>query len=112
MSALGPKNLRVYRFHPDGLDPVAVYVEEFSQKAGRMTVQCYARAWTAFWGSHDSDGLESFVASVSADYVADSLIWGLNGTIAPRVMNFERKYLLQIVGAIQAEFSKQAGGEA
>ncbi len=54
--------LRVHRFEAIGLDPITVYVEQFRPGAGRMTVQCYARAWTGFWGSHGAEApLEDFV---------------------------------------------------
>lgn len=114
MSALIPMELRVYRFHPVGIDPVAVYVEQFGQNSSRMTVQCYAQAWTAYWGSHGGNGLESFVVGCHPEYVADNLTWGNNGLMLKRHEKFNRDYLLRIVRAIQAEFSaiKAKGGAA
>lgn len=112
MRAFKPKSLRIYRFHPERLDPIAVYVEQFAPESSRMTVQCYARAWTAYWGSHGSKGLESFIVSCHPSYVADSLTWGTNGFITKRMEKRNRDYLVQIVQAIQAEFSKLSGGAA
>lgn len=114
MSALIPQDLRVYRFHPDGLDPIAVYVEQFRPESSRMTVQCYAQAWTAYWGSHGSKGVESFVVGCHADYVADNLQYGTSGLMLKAREKHQREYLLRIVRAIQAEFAihTKKGGAA
>lgn len=112
MSAFIPSDLRVYRFHPDGLDPIAVYVEQFGPASSRMTVQCYAQAWTAYWGSHGEKGLEAFVMSCHADYVVDGMTWGNGGLMLKSREKHHREYLLRIVRAIQAEFAKSTGGSA
>lgn len=108
MSALIPIDLRVYRFHPDNLDPIAVYVEQFGPASSRITVQCWARSWTAYWGSHGEAGVEQFVIGAHADYVAENLTWGLNGRILRRAEKNDFNYLLRIVRAIQNEFARAA----
>jgi hypothetical protein len=96
---------RVYRFEVIGLDPITVYVEQFRPGSGRMTVQCYARAWTGFWGSHGADAtLEDFVADCSDDYIADGLIWGTRGVILRKHEKTDEAYVQRIVRAIQAHF--------
>lgn len=99
-----PQDLRIYRFAPVGLDPVTVYVEQYRPGSSRMTVQCYAQAWTAFWGSHGHNPLEEFVCSAHAEYVADGLKWGNNGLILKRREKDSYTYLVRIVRAIQAHF--------
>lgn len=96
-----PLHSRTYRFHPERLDPVTVYVEQFTGTASRITVQCYARAWTAYWGSHGDNPVEQFVCQCNADYVADNLAWGWNGLLNKRIEKAEYAYLLRIVQAIQ-----------
>jgi hypothetical protein len=104
--------LRTYRLEAIGLDPIAVYVEQFRPGAARMTVQCYARAWTGFWGSHGAEApLESFVASCDAEYIADGLVWGTNDLILKRREKYNYTYVVRIVRAIQAHF-RQATKEA
>ena len=104
--------LRVYRFQKIGLDPITVYVEQFAPGVGRMTVQCYARAWTSFWGSHGKEApLELFVVACDAEYIADGLKWGLNGSILKRTEKSNDTYLVRIVEAIQGHF-RQAMREA
>lgn len=104
-----PQQLRVYRIEAIGIDPVTVYVEQFRPGAARMVVQCYARAWTGFWGSHGPEApLESFVASSAAEYIADGLVWGTNGQMLKRLEKDNHAYVTRIVRAIQAEFRKQS----
>lgn len=102
-----PESLRVYRFKPDGLDPVTVFVEQFGPTASRITVQCYAQAWTAFWGSHGEQTVEEFVCSCNAEYVTSNLKWGQNGLMLKTRQKDQWKYLLRIVEAIKIEFSKK-----
>lgn len=97
--------LRVHRFHPEHLDPVTVYVEEFRPGASRITVQCYAQAWTAYWGSHGQKSVERFVFFCHPEYVADNLQWGTNGLMLKRYEKLQREYLLRIVRAMQAHFA-------
>jgi hypothetical protein len=98
---------RVYRIEAVGLDPITIYVEQFRPGAGRMTVQCYARAWTSFWGSHGAEApLETFVASCDAEYIAGGLTWGLNSLILKRHEKTDSAYLVRIVRAIQEHFRR------
>lgn len=94
-----------YRIDPPGLDPVAVYVERFRPGASRITVQCHARAWTAFWGAHGEQPVEQFIIGADVDYVVDNLIWGISHVISRRGEDYERRYLKKIVAAIKVAFT-------
>jgi hypothetical protein len=76
-----------------------------------MTVQCYAQAWTAYWGSHGHDPIEEFVLTCNAEYIADGLKWGNSGLILKRREKDNFAYLVRIVRAIQEHF-RQALKEA
>lgn len=102
-----PTEVRTYRFTPLGLDPVFVYVEQYKPTAGRIIVQCYAQAWTAYWGAHGNDGLESFFASCNNEYLADNLLWGWGGAMLKNREKSNRAYLIRIIEAIKSEFAKE-----
>lgn len=106
MSSFSPLTVRVHRFHPAGLDPVTVYAEQYRVGASRITVQCYAQAWTAYWGSHGDCPVEQFVATCDAEYVVGNLDWGNGGQRTKAAERGQRRYLTRIVQAIQGEFSK------
>jgi hypothetical protein len=97
-------NFRVHRFHPDRLDPVTVYVEEYAPGSSRITVQCYGRAWTAYWGNHGNCSVEHFMLLCNPEYTANSLTHGLNGSILKRCEKHDFAYLVRIVEAIQSHF--------
>lgn len=33
------------------LDPITVFLEDFEPKKGKITVSCWGKSWTAYWGS-------------------------------------------------------------
>ena len=103
-----PINTRVYRFVPKGLDQVTVYVEEYKPGSSRIIVQCFARAWTAYWGSHGSKPVEEFILSCSPEYVADGLTWGTNGLIKRKQEAHDYAYLLKIVTAMCQHFIERS----
>lgn len=103
---------RVHRFHPAKLDPVTVYVEQYGPASTRITVQCYAQAWTAYWGSHGDNPVEDFIIGCHPEYVADNLKWGNNGLFTKRMEKHHYQYLVRIVQAIQEHFIKAKGGAA
>lgn len=62
-------------------------------------------------GAHGDDGLEAFVVECNADYVADALAsFGMHDRLMRQYRNSDRKYLLHIVKAVQAEFAARAAG--
>lgn len=84
-----------------------VYVEQYRPGASRITVQCYAQAWTAYWGSHGKCPVEQFFASCDADYVIDNLVWGNNGLMLKSREKSNREYLKRIVKSLQEHFKSQ-----
>ncbi len=102
---------RIYRFRPDRLDPVTVFVEQYSPSCSRVTVQCYARAWTAYWGSHGEQPVEQFMLQNHAEYIAQNLTWGLNGRVLKSCEKHDFAYLMRIVEAIQAHFALTNRGD-
>ena len=76
------------------LDPVMVCYSDTAPGQGRIVVECYGSAWSAWWGSMGTD-IEAFVASVNADY--------LTGALAPTCRTMTRKesaYLKRIAEVV------------
>lgn len=90
----------------DGLDPIAVYVENLAPGQGRMVVQCYARAWTAYWGGMGASTMQQFVVAARTDYVVDNMLCELGDRILKRRMPDERRYLARIVESVKAAFAR------
>ena len=101
-----PESLQVYRFTAEGLDPITVYVERYGAGRSRIIVRCYARAWTAFWGSHGSGTVEQFFCGCNDDYLADNLTWGFEDRMLKQYKKHDREYLTRIIKAIRSHWSR------
>lgn len=101
-----PIEVRVYRFRPADMDFVTVYVEEHSESFSRITIQCNEWAWTRGWGGHDNQKIEQLICNTDAEFVTDSLMFGLRVFLLKRHVKSRRKYLLQIVHGIQRHWAE------
>jgi hypothetical protein len=54
------------------LDPVAVYLEDQGEGKGKITITCYGKAWTAFWGSMGCN-VREFIISCDNGYLLRKL---------------------------------------
>lgn len=107
-----PTKYRAYHFQPDRLDHVTVHIEEYAPGQSRVTVQCWARAWTAYWGSHGERPVEQFMLSCHPEYIAQNLTWGLSGRVLKSCEKHDFAYLMRIVEAMQEHFKTQLKGGA
>jgi hypothetical protein len=64
----------------DQLDPVTFITESLGHERGKLTIDCYGEAWTAYWGSMGCDFVEAFIRDASVDYLTNKL------TKAPRTI--------------------------
>jgi hypothetical protein len=55
------------------LDPVTVFLENWSEGQGRITIVCYGKSWTSFWGAMGSMTIEQFFSTSDVDYLAKNL---------------------------------------
>lgn len=69
----------------DGLDPVAVYLEDQGEGRGKIMITCYGKAWTAYWPAMGS-GIRDFVLSADNGY----LIGKLDSRIERWVMAYDQ----------------------
>ncbi len=55
------------------LDPVTVVFRDEGPARGGILVECYGKAWAAFWGGMGSKTVREFVAMVGPDYLTSKL---------------------------------------
>lgn len=56
------------------LDPITVTIEDYEPGKGKLTVECYGKSWTAYWGAMGSGStVAEFIGSMDSDYVANCL---------------------------------------
>lgn len=90
------------------LDPITVVLQDLAPEKGRLIVECYGRAWSAFWGAMGDRSLAEFIASCDADYIQTKLS-------PERLKKADAEYLGRISvvvrDAIRARSNGAGGGE-
>lgn len=80
------------------LDPITVFLQDFEPGRGRITVECYGKAWSAFFGAMgNGKSIREFVVAVPPEYLADKL-WDIDKKPTKKAED----YLLRIVTAVVA----------
>ncbi len=78
--------IKVGLFDLDRLDPVTIFIENFSDGVGRITIVCYGKAWTSFWGAMGKDNdVAEFFCSCDEYYLAKNL-----SDISATVIDYEK----------------------
>lgn len=96
-----PKQCEIFTIHDvPRLDAITVILQDFGNNAGQLTVICYGRAWTAFWGSMGGT-LREFLSQVNAGYVTGKMCLPC-GLILKKQEKREAEYLMRIIGAVLA----------
>lgn len=78
------------------LDPITVIVRDFELGRGQIIIECYGRAWAAYWGAMGGVNLATFFINCGADYLANRL-----RPAGIRITKAEQEYLVRIVRAVQ-----------
>jgi hypothetical protein len=88
----------------EGLDPIRVIVENFGESnQGMITITCYGKAWTAYWGAMGNRSVHDFFLSCDAPYLVGCLVQGMTPSKKCFVASDEA-YLAHIVTAVQQAF--------
>lgn len=63
------------------LDPVRVMIENTAPSQGRITIECYGQAWSAYWGAMgEGCDVSDFVRHAGVDYIVNCLERGIEPT--------------------------------
>ncbi|MDC5753598.1 hypothetical protein [Vibrio europaeus] len=68
----------------DNLDPITVFVEDLSQGEGKITIECYGKSWSSYWGAMGGRTLSAFFVSCNDEYLVNNL--------APQMTKYEPDY--------------------
>lgn len=83
-------------FNAPKLDPIFVVLHDMGAGSGRLVVECFGTAWSAYWGAMGDRRLREFVTDCGTDYIV--------GRMTPmdrRMSKREEAYLTRIVAAVQ-----------
>ena len=62
----------------ESLDPITVYVTNYSLGRGKVVIECYGRVWSCYWGSMGSNTLQKFLIKADADYILGKMLQKTN----------------------------------
>jgi hypothetical protein len=52
------------------LDPITVFLEDLAPKRGKITVSCWGKSWTAYWGGMwDGHTIAQFFCELNTSYI-------------------------------------------
>jgi hypothetical protein len=57
----------------NGLDPIAIYLEDLGTGKGKIIITCYNQSWTSYWGGMGDRTISAFVKSCNNHYLAKNL---------------------------------------
>lgn len=90
------------------LDPVTAFLQDFEPGRGQLTLVCWGRAWSHFWGAMgNGSSLQDFLARASTGYVVGKLMLPYD-VMLKRAELREERWLTQIVEALKDEIRLQA----
>lgn len=55
------------------LDPISVILEDLEPRKGKITITCYGKAWTAYWGGMGERTIAQFFYSCDQHYLVCNL---------------------------------------
>lgn len=97
----------------DRLDPIQVFLQDIGPRSGRIVVECYGQAWSAYFGGAGDEGIHEFLRRVDSHYLTNKMrANGCNMTKAGERRH--EAYLLRIVDVVlrvlkDPELSERAG---
>lgn len=62
------------------LDPISVYLEDFGPGQGNITISCYGKTWSSYWGSMGRT-ISEFFCSCDNDYLSKNLAGYINSGV-------------------------------
>lgn len=78
------------------LDPIRVVLEDIGPRQGRISIECYGKAWSAYWGGMGERTIAEFFSACSVCYLAGKLT-DISSTVfdADRLSEFLKKELIE-----------------
>lgn len=87
------------------LDPIIVVFHDVGPGQGRIIIECFGMAWSAYWGGMGSNSVREFVVKCGVDYLTNAL-----RRTDTRSTRKSEAYLSRILTVVQMALS-QPGAE-
>ena len=94
------------------LDPITVFMQDYAIGRGELTIICWGRAWSCYWGAMGAGyNLSLFIRRTSVQYIVNKMIQReiiTNRSVEKR----ETEYLSEIISEVKSALDKIAEGGA
>jgi len=88
------------------LDPSTAFLEDFEPGQGQLTLVCWGRAWSHYWGAMGNGStLSEFLRSASTEYIVGKLMLPYD-VMLRRAEKREEQWLGMLVNALKAQLKK------
>ncbi|EIM1710235.1 hypothetical protein JFQ88_004132 [Aeromonas dhakensis] len=65
----------------DDLDPITVYLENYEPGRGKITIECWGKAWSAAWPAMSKRSIEQFFIDTGVPYLVGCLAPGVESEV-------------------------------
>lgn len=81
----------------EDLDPVNVYIEEYTPTSGKITIECFSQAWSYFWGSIGEMSIMEFFCSCDNHYLSSKFAPHMKSEIDDydRLPEYAREHIIE-----------------
>ena len=96
------------------LDLVNVFLEDYEHGKGKITIECYGKAWSAYWGGMGDRTISKFFCSANNGYIIGKLDGRLRDVIYESyedevgTPNHHYVYLSRIITAVKEAIKELA----
>lgn len=80
----------------EGLDPVSVIIEDLGPRQGKVVIDCYGQAWSAYWGGIGDNSVAEFVNRCNNPYLIGYFAPSLRST-KPDYDNIDKWFKTEIL---------------
>lgn len=90
------------------LDPVTVFLEDFEAGRGKITIECYGKSWSTFWGGMGTRTISEFFCSCDNHYISKNLSPETKCSVTDydRIPDYLRKHIIYL--RREADITKEA----
>jgi hypothetical protein len=57
----------------DRLDPITIFLEDFEPRKGKITIECFGKSWSSYWGGMGDRTIAQFFIDCDNHYLAKNL---------------------------------------
>lgn len=74
MDVVVSRTMTVFIDRVPNLDPITVYLNDFGSSKGKVTIECFGKAWSTYFGAMGDKTISAFLCSVDPEYLCSRMV--------------------------------------